>query len=620
MSTYKNLIGKDVNFLTTDPDNVQAEGQIWYNSPAGAFKNVAGASTWSSTGSLNTARRESGAAGTQTASVVFGGGLAPNGNPDTNATEEYNGFNFANSGNMNQAREGMGAAGTQTAALAFGGANYTSGGVLASNEEYGGSSWTAGNAMNNSRSYVAGFGLQTAAIAVGGGGPGTAVTESYDGTNWTNLSSPSNVPGILFTNASCGTQTAGIIFGGGYLDGFGKPPGPQAVTLEWDGSSWTAGGNLNQARRRLGGAGTQTAALGFGGYSGPPQFFNVTEFYDGSSWTTSSGTLATATGHMHGSGTADSALSAGGATSTAGAVATSYEFNNTINAVIQSSWSNGGNLNLARRFLGGTGTATAGLVFGGFQTNPALNFNESEEYDGSTWSEGNNLNNARRGIEGFGTQTAGVGVGGFPPPGVRTEEYNGSSWSNETDFATQRMNMFGSAGTQTAGLIFGGSGSVNTESYDGSSWSEVNNLPTGLSNARGNGTQTAALSMGGDTPAPAITDATSEWDGSNWTSGGNMLFGGSKMGAFGTQTEGYSVGGVFDTRVPTDYNLVQEYNGTAWAVDANLTTGRNAMGPANSAGSTGMIAGGDTGPTPTNATEEYTAGTSTLNIKTITTS
>jgi len=620
MSTYKNLIGKDVNFLTTDPDNVQAEGQIWYNSPAGAFKNVAGASTWSSTGSLNTARRESGAAGTQTASVVFGGGLAPNGNPDTNATEEYNGFNFANSGNMNQAREGMGAAGTQTAALAFGGANYTSGGVLASNEEYGGSSWTAGNAMNNSRSYVAGFGLQTAAIAVGGGGPGTAVTESYDGTNWTNLSSPSNVPGILFTNASCGTQTAGIIFGGGYLDGFGKPPGPQAVTLEWDGSSWTAGGNLNQARRRLGGAGTQTAALGFGGYSGPPQFFNVTEFYDGSSWTTSSGTLATGTGHMHGSGTADSALSAGGATSTAGAVATSYEFNNTINAITQSSWSNGGNLNTSRRFLGGTGTATAGLVFGGFQTNPAVNNNESEEYNGSSWSEGNNLNNARRGIEGFGTQTAGVGVGGFPPPGVRTEEYNGSSWSNETDFATQRMNMFGSAGTQTAGLIFGGSGSVNTESYDGSSWSEVNNLPTGLSNARGNGTQTAALSMGGDTPAPAITDATSEWDGSNWTSGGSMLFPGSKMGAFGTQTEGYSVGGVFDTRTPTDYNLVQEYNGTAWAVDANLTTGRNAMGPANSAGSTGMIAGGDTGPAPTNATEEYTAGTSTLNIKTVTTS
>ena len=60
MSTYKNLIGKDVNFLTTDPDNEQAEGQIWYNSTSGVFKDVAGASTWSSTGSLTTARRESG--------------------------------------------------------------------------------------------------------------------------------------------------------------------------------------------------------------------------------------------------------------------------------------------------------------------------------------------------------------------------------------------------------------------------------------------------------------------------------------------------------------------------------------------------------------------------------
>ena len=40
MSTYKNLIGKNVNFLTTDPDNDAAEGQIWYNSTNGAFKDL----------------------------------------------------------------------------------------------------------------------------------------------------------------------------------------------------------------------------------------------------------------------------------------------------------------------------------------------------------------------------------------------------------------------------------------------------------------------------------------------------------------------------------------------------------------------------------------------------
>ena len=40
MSTYKNLIGKDVNFLSTDPDNSQAEGQIWYNSTSNVFKDL----------------------------------------------------------------------------------------------------------------------------------------------------------------------------------------------------------------------------------------------------------------------------------------------------------------------------------------------------------------------------------------------------------------------------------------------------------------------------------------------------------------------------------------------------------------------------------------------------
>ena len=33
----------------------------------------------------------------------------------------------------------------------------------------------------------------------------------------------------------------------------------------YDGSAWTAGGNLNTARKNLGGAGIQTSALGFGG-------------------------------------------------------------------------------------------------------------------------------------------------------------------------------------------------------------------------------------------------------------------------------------------------------------------------------------------------------------------
>jgi hypothetical protein len=40
----------------------------------------------------------------------------------------------------------------------------------------------------------------------------------------------------------------------------------QHITEEYNGTTWTAGpGNLNTARSRLAGAGTQTAALAFGG-------------------------------------------------------------------------------------------------------------------------------------------------------------------------------------------------------------------------------------------------------------------------------------------------------------------------------------------------------------------
>src|SRR6056300_1707518 len=47
--------------------------------------------------------------------------------------------------------------------------------------------------------------------------------------------------------------------------------------------AWATGGNLNTARSRSAGAGTQTAALGFGGYEAPATA--KTESYNGSTWT-----------------------------------------------------------------------------------------------------------------------------------------------------------------------------------------------------------------------------------------------------------------------------------------------------------------------------------------------
>jgi hypothetical protein len=80
---------------------------------------------------------------------------------------------------------------------------------------------------------------------------------------------------------------------------------------------------------------------------------------------------------------------------------------------------------------------------------------KTEEYDGSTWTAGGNLNTARRRLGGAGTQTAALGFGGDSPIVAATEEYDGSTWTNPTGLNTARDSLAG-CGIQTAALGFGG--------------------------------------------------------------------------------------------------------------------------------------------------------------------
>ena len=58
--------------------------------------------------------------------------------------------------------------------------------------------------------------------------------------------------------SGCGTNTASLGFGG-YTPTTGK-------TEEYNGFGWAESGDLNTARYVMGGCGTQTAGLGFAGY------------------------------------------------------------------------------------------------------------------------------------------------------------------------------------------------------------------------------------------------------------------------------------------------------------------------------------------------------------------
>ena len=84
MTTYKDIKGTSIEVVSSDPSN-PVVGQIWYNTTSNTLKGLEfGAAAWSTGGALTTARISLGGAGTQTASLAFGGSETPN------ATEEYN--------------------------------------------------------------------------------------------------------------------------------------------------------------------------------------------------------------------------------------------------------------------------------------------------------------------------------------------------------------------------------------------------------------------------------------------------------------------------------------------------------------------------------------------------
>ena len=85
--------------------------------------------------------------------------------------------------------------------------------------------------------------------------------------------------------------------------------------------SWSSGGNLITARRQLAGAGTQTAGLCMGGYTGSNS--SATEEYNGTSWS-SGGNLITARRELAGAGTQTAGLCMGGTTGSNSAATEEY--------------------------------------------------------------------------------------------------------------------------------------------------------------------------------------------------------------------------------------------------------------------------------------------------------
>lgn len=82
-----------------------------------------------------------------------------------------------------------------------------------------------------------------------------------------------------------------------------SPTGAVSLVEEYNGSSWSEVNNMPETKYYGAGAGTQTAALGTGGYGGSPETINNKTFeYDGTNWT-AGGTLTVTRAFLGGTGT-----------------------------------------------------------------------------------------------------------------------------------------------------------------------------------------------------------------------------------------------------------------------------------------------------------------------------
>ena len=277
----------------------------------------------------------------------------------------------------------------------------------------------SGGNMTLARAQLGGCGAsQNSGVIFGGEAPSvpsiTTKTEEYDGTSWSN---GGDAPTGKSDMVSVGTQTAAL-WGGG-------SPTSSASYL-YNGTSWTGTGAMPFTNRDVygGSAGTSTAALQVGGFINPGNYTAVMCEYNGSSWSNIPQTFPSApkTNTMSTAGIQTACISAGPSTD-------SIEWDG-------SSWTTTNNLATANAAAAHQGTVSASVLMTG--PNPAAGTNYGgvvQTWDGTNWSNSPaSASNIRSQAAGSGTATAAYVAAGRDSsnPLTATEEFNGAAVGTRT--------------------------------------------------------------------------------------------------------------------------------------------------------------------------------------------
>ena len=430
METYNGTSWTETNNLNTAVSNAGGAGTTTAGLSFGGLRSdpsVTGntnateewdGTSWAAGGTMTSSNRDRGSSGTQTAALGFGG-KGPPSNTRVAVTEAYDGSTWTEVADLATARDsGTSAkAGSQTSTFYAGG---TTGSAVTTTEEFVAGdnilnegqiwynttgnalkytanigSWASGGTLNTARYGLVGAGTNGAAVVAGGRAPpDTDITETYNGSTWTE-EADMNVNRSWGASAACTPSTAAIVFGG--IDGYPSPT-VHDNTEKWNGTSWTEVADLTTGRDYPFGIGAvNTAALCCAG-SDPTGV--LVEKWDGTSWS---------------------------------------EVND---------------LNQARSQGGrGAGTVTAAVCFAG-TPGPGKT---TELYDGTSWTEVNDLNTARAGPVAWGSSTSAM-CGSGTPITTNCELWNGTCWSETNNMAGGRYDAgyAGVSTGTTNGLAAGG--------------------------------------------------------------------------------------------------------------------------------------------------------------------
>ena len=276
---------------------------------------------------------------------------------------------------LNTARRNMGGAGSSNSSvLAFFGLTPPST-LRTVTESYNGTSWTELNDGNTARQGGAGRGIQDSAIYAGGYDNTTEVTttETWNGTCWTAVANLNTNKYLLAGAAQ--NNTAALTFGGYY-----PPITYLAITESWNGTSWTEVNDLNTARYVLGGSGSSTSALAFGGDGAPAGYEANTESWNGTCWTEVNdiNTARIGMGSANGIDNTSALMFAGEEVIPTGGnvIAITEEWNGTC-------WTEVADMSTAQYSPGGGGITTSALAFGGNSPDPSPVTALTEEWNGA---------------------------------------------------------------------------------------------------------------------------------------------------------------------------------------------------------------------------------------------